>query len=113
MIREADALRGPLERLADADLDPASSAAVAALLAALDGDGSGAVPQFTERESEILQRLGHSRDKEIAAALDLSEDGVRYHLRKIFAKLGVGNRADAVRRAQALGALGEGTHSRP
>ena len=40
---------------------------------------------------------------EIADALGLSAYGVRYHIRKLFAKLGARNRAEAVRRAREMG----------
>ena len=63
------------------------------------------VPALTEREHEILQRLERWRDKEIGAALDLSEDGVRYHVKKIFQKLGVRSRFEATHRARSLGIL--------
>ena len=65
----------------------------------------GPVPALTERENEILQRLERWRDKEIGAALDLSEDGVRYHVKKIFRKLGVRSRFEATHRARSLGIL--------
>ena len=63
------------------------------------------VPNLTAREDEILQRLERWRDKEIGAALDLSEDGVRYHVKKIFKKLGVRSRFEATHRARSLGIL--------
>ena len=65
------------------------------------------VPTLTAREQDILQRLDRWRDKEIGIALDLSEDGVRYHVKKIFRKLGVRNRFEATRRARSLGILPE------
>ena len=65
------------------------------------------VPTLTAREQDILQRLDRWRDKEIGIALDLSEDGVRYHIKKVFRKLGVRNRFEATRRARSLGILPE------
>ena len=62
-------------------------------------------PILTAREREILERLERWRDKEIGAALDLSEDGVRYHVKKIFQKLGVRNRFEAAQRARLQGIL--------
>ena len=88
------------ERLRDA------AAALAAVLQDRPPERSAAVaPELTGREREILERLEHWRDKEIAAALDLSQDGVRYHVKKIFRKLGVASRFEAVRRARAEGIL--------
>ncbi|MCY3620807.1 MAG: LuxR C-terminal-related transcriptional regulator [Gammaproteobacteria bacterium] len=65
----------------------------------------GHVPDLTARENEILERLERWRDKEIGAALDLSEDGVRYHVKKLFKKLGVRSRFEATHRARSLGIL--------
>ena len=60
---------------------------------------------LTERELEVLARLEHWRDKDIARALGLSYDGVRYRVRSIFAKLGARSRIDAVDRARERGIL--------
>ena len=60
-------------------------------------------PVLSEREREVLQRLEGEQDKQIATALGLSAYGVRYHIRKLFAKLGARNRAEAVRRAREMG----------
>ena len=60
---------------------------------------------LTEPELEVLARLEHWRDKDIAQALGLSYDGVRYRVRAIFAKLGARSRLDAVHRARARGIL--------
>ena len=60
---------------------------------------------LTEGELEVLARLEHWRDKDIARTLGLSYDGVRYRVRRIFAKLGARSRLDAVARARALGIL--------
>ena len=60
---------------------------------------------LSERERTVLAELGAQRDKQIAAALGLTVDGVRYHMRKLFTKLGVRTRADAVRRARELGVI--------
>ena len=79
------------------------------LLARLHRHASDSAPRFAGRQLEILRRLPNQRDKEIAAALGLSPDGVRHYLRAIFRKLGVGRRADAVRRARALGVLRNGS----
>ena len=62
---------------------------------------------LSEREREVLRRLDHQRDKQIAAALGLTVYGVRHHLRKLFAKLGVAKRAEAVRRARELGLIAD------
>ena len=50
----------------------------------------------------MLERLGRLQDKQIAAELGLTVHGVRYHVRKLFTKLGANTRADALRRAREL-----------
>lgn len=59
-------------------------------------------PTLSDREQQILERLEAWQDKRIAIALGLTAHGVRYHIRKLFTKLGVDNRAEAVRRAKEL-----------
>ena len=70
--------------------------------------GTEVVPVFRGKQREVLERLAAQRDKDIAAALGLSHDGVRYHVRNIFRKLDVRGRAAAVRRARELGILESG-----
>ena len=60
---------------------------------------------LSEREREILRRLEGQRDKQIAAALGLTVSGVRFHLRKLFTKLNVRTRVEAVGRARVLGLI--------
>lgn len=88
----------------DADGDAARRQAARSLLA-MCGKGGGSAQSFSEREIEVLRRLADRRDKEIAAELGLTVHGVRYHLRSLFRKLGVSDRADAVRRAAEKGLL--------
>ena len=75
------------------------------LMAAINRAASGSFPVLGAREREVLERLGHERDKEIADALGLTTHGVRYYLRGLFSKLEVRSRADAVRRARELGLI--------
>ena len=63
------------------------------------------VPTLTKRDLEVLGRLDTQRDKDIANDLGLSVDGVRAHVRRIFARLGVRNRRTAVDRARAIGLI--------
>ena len=60
------------------------------------------VPVFRGKQREVLERLATHRDKDIAAAVGLTEHGVRYHVRTIFRKLDASGRAAAVRRARLL-----------
>ena len=55
---------------------------------------------FSTREQEVLAEAARGlRNKEIAARLGISDEGVRYHLKNIYRKAGVSKRADAVKYA--------------
>lgn len=59
---------------------------------------------LTEREGQVLELLAQMNStEEIAAALFVSTNTVKTHLKGIFGKLGVNRRVDAVRRGRALG----------
>ncbi len=61
---------------------------------------------LSPREMMVLTALERGlRNKEIANSLGVSEDGVRYHLKKLYRKLQVAGRRDAVRRARETGLL--------
>ena len=56
---------------------------------------------FTPREVDVLYELSKgSTTKAIARDLTLSPETIKHHLKAIFAKLGVGNREDAIRQAR-------------
>jgi len=72
----------------------------------------GGVPEkeddggLTEREHQVLVEASKgATDKEIAAALDISLNTVKTHIRNILAKLQVRTRREATRAAQAKGLL--------
>jgi DNA-binding NarL/FixJ family response regulator len=51
---------------------------------------------LTEREHEILTQIAKgSSNAQIATTLSLSENTVKFHLRNVYAKLGVGSRTEA------------------
>jgi DNA-binding NarL/FixJ family response regulator len=59
---------------------------------------------LTEREQQVLVLLAQGRlNKEIAAALDISERTVKFHVSAILSKLGAGNRTEAVTMAVQRG----------
>ena len=60
---------------------------------------------LTTREHAVLRLLVGRLDKQIGAELGLTAHGVRYHLRKLFTKLGVASRAEAMRRGRELGLI--------
>ena len=59
-----------------------------------------------EREFEVLRMLDtHLSSTEIAKALYISPNTVRFHIKNIYGKLDVHRRSDAVDRARSLGLL--------
>ena len=73
------------------------SRAIAAKLARAVAPGASDLPHFTEREEELRRALEQGWDNaRIAAALYLSEQTVRNYLSRLYAKLGVRTRADAI-----------------
>ncbi len=61
---------------------------------------------LTPRELEVLRLLGLGRtNKEIASDLAISERTVKFHLSAIYAKLGAGNRTEAVAIATRRGLI--------
>lgn len=70
----------------------------------LRGDVTDILEPLTERELEILRLMVSGiGNREIAAALALSEGTVKNHVSSIFSKLAVGDRTKAVLRAIAMG----------
>ena len=99
-----------LDDVADAhgaDAAVAAAAGLREIMLADAGAGAGDPSRrlLSPRELDVLARLERHQDKEIAQALNLSYDGVRYHVRSLFAKLGARGRLDAVHRARARGIL--------
>jgi DNA-binding NarL/FixJ family response regulator len=53
---------------------------------------------LTERESQVMQLVARGlANKQIAAALSISEHTVKFHISSIYTKLGVASRTEAVR----------------
>jgi len=72
--------------------------ATAADESAFDGE------PLTVREAEVLQLTAEGlANKQIAAALGISEHTVKFHLSSLYAKLGVASRTEAVRAAARRG----------
>ncbi len=105
MVRDQQINRPVVEAFADSASDARDKRNAVALLTEMrDSDQSGGL-LLNKRELQVLEHIGRFQDKEIARILGLSPFGVRYHIRKIFAKLDVANREDADRRARELGVL--------
>lgn len=67
---------------------------------------AGAADALTRKELEVLARLAEGRsNREIAAALFVTQATVKSHLAHIYVKLGVAGRQEAMARAVALGLL--------
>jgi DNA-binding NarL/FixJ family response regulator len=63
-------------------------------------------PVLTPREQTVLEQLARGLgNKQIAAALGISERTVKFHVSAVFAKLGAGNRTEAVTRAAQAGLI--------
>ncbi|MDR3429411.1 LuxR C-terminal-related transcriptional regulator [Silvimonas sp.] len=61
---------------------------------------------LTPRERDLLEQLARNlSNKEIAIAMSVSEETVKWHLKNLFGKLDAGSRRQVVRRAQLLGFL--------
>jgi DNA-binding NarL/FixJ family response regulator len=53
---------------------------------------------LTQRELDVLRLMAEGKtNQQIAALLHISESTTRFHIGKLFSKLGVGNRTEAVR----------------
>lgn len=61
-------------------------------------------PGFSPREVEVARLLGEGQsNRDMARALGMAPDTVKWHLKNIFGKLGVVNRTQAVLRLQEIG----------
>ena len=109
LVREREASLSLLRRLLGTVLDPGIRSSAESILKQLDPErppNTERASPYTTRELEVLERLERGlSDKRIARHLDITEHGVRYHLKNIFRKMGAKNRMDAVRRARELGII--------
>jgi pimeloyl-ACP methyl ester carboxylesterase/DNA-binding CsgD family transcriptional regulator len=79
---------------------------------ALDGflpsSGGGEFPKLTQRERDVLELVAQGLDNaQVAARLDLSEKTVRNHITRIFDKIEVENRSQAIVAARKAGLGGQ------
>jgi LuxR family maltose regulon positive regulatory protein len=108
---EARAALAESRALAAACADPGPVLSEALAL----GSTTSAVPTqttpeaLTDRELTVLRMLpGDATTRELAAAIFVSPNTVKTHLKAIYRKIGATNREDAVRRARDLGLIGRG-----
>jgi LuxR family maltose regulon positive regulatory protein len=63
---------------------------------------------LTAKEEEILQLLGRNlSNKQVASALGISDETVKWHIKHLFVKLKACSRRHAVDRARMLGILSD------
>ena len=61
---------------------------------------------LTPKEREVLELLARNlSNKEIALAMQIGEETIKWHLKNLFGKLAAGSRKQVVRRAELLGLL--------
>ena len=112
-LESAD-LRGMLAAVArgEAAITPAIAGRILTELARPEPAPVGATARtdpdrLTERELDVLRLVvAGMRNKEIAAALGISENTAKFHLRNILDKLHAQNRAEVVARAMREGLVG-------
>jgi DNA-binding NarL/FixJ family response regulator len=81
-----------------------AAVASSAVLRRVRGQASAAGPTLTPRERAVLEALARGLgNKQIAARLGVSERTVKFHVSSLFAKLGAGNRTEAVTLAARAG----------
>jgi LuxR family transcriptional regulator, maltose regulon positive regulatory protein len=77
--------------------------AKATSIAAKTVEPTASLAQVSDREREILMLVGRGMsNKEIGRSLRIGPETVKWHLKNLFAKLGVPNRIQAVNRARTL-----------
>ena len=105
LVRDREIALGLLDQLGE--VPSARTEKLSMILAPVTVDSAqGIGSTLTDGEMEVLERLAqHQRDRQIAAELALTVDGVRYRIRNIFSKLNVRSRFDAVHKARASGIL--------
>lgn len=90
--------------LAQEYLDEILAAAGEAI--ATDGTNAAGRTQLSEREAEILRMAAHGLgNKAIADQMYLSENTVKWHLRRVYEKLGTKNRTGAIAAARRAGMI--------
>jgi DNA-binding NarL/FixJ family response regulator len=81
-----------------------AAVASSAVLRRVRGQVPAAGPTLTPRERAVLEALARGLgNKQIAAQLGVSERTVKFHVSSLFAKLGAGNRTEAVTLAARAG----------
>ena len=105
LVRDREIALGLLDQLGE--VPSAQTEKLSMILAPVTADNAqGIGSALTDGEMELLERLAqHQRDRQIAAELALTVDGVRYRIRNLFSKLNARSRFDTVHKARATGIL--------
>ncbi len=104
--RDAAALRQWLDGCGEGEAIGADGATVDNARADVCDLTSATASPFTAKETAILKLVADGlSNKAIARALELGDQTIKWHLKRIFKKIGVSNRQHAVERARALGFL--------
>ncbi len=107
----AQAVRGIVRRFGLSTFSPKTSEFVSRIVGALQHGGpskptTGRGEILSGRENEVLELLARdATNKEIARDLGLSEATVKFHLKNLYAKLGVSRRSLAISVARQTGLL--------
>jgi LuxR family maltose regulon positive regulatory protein len=97
---------GPAGAATRAFIDRVLAAAEGAVTSELRAAPPGGNALLTPKENQVLQLLaGGLPNKRIATEMELSSETVKWHVKKLLAKLNAGNRDHAVDRARMLGLL--------
>ena len=92
-------LRAARSRIRNMDEDILTANFVTGIL----GQAGGEPGLLSDRETEVIEELAQGRlNKEIAFTLNMTENTVKFHLKNIFAKLGVTRRMQAITKAKDL-----------
>jgi DNA-binding NarL/FixJ family response regulator len=87
-------------------LAPVAASAVLRRVRGETATSAAVVPSLTPRERAVLEQLARGLgNKQIAAALRISERTVKFHVSSILTKLGATNRTEAVTRAAQAGLI--------
>lgn len=103
---EPEDLRRAIQRVAEGQgaLSPEVTAPVMRALSSFSGEPASAL--LSEREMEVLECMVDGQTtQQMAARLFISENTVKTHVRHIFEKLDVSNRAEAVGKAMQMGLM--------
>jgi DNA-binding NarL/FixJ family response regulator len=87
-------------------LAPVAASAVLRRVRGESATPADSAPKLTKREHSVLEHLAQwLGNKQIAAALRISERTVKFHVSSVFTKLGATNRTEAVTRAAQAGLI--------